>query len=269
MKIGIIGTGVMGVGISTVFLQNDFETIVFSRSKESAEKAEAKIKKNLEKALGEKAGEAVKKLSTTNNLQDLMQCDFIIESIIEDFYEKRKLLSELKEFQGILCTNTSSLSVSKLSEYANEKFVGMHFFNPAHKMKLVEIVAGDTTPTNVINKTRELAEKIGKTPITVKDSPGFVVNRLLMPFLNEAILTLEDGVASREEIDSAAQLGLNHPMGPLKLLDLIGLDVFLAIMNSLFEQTSEEKFKPAELAVKMVSDGKLGIKTKQGFYSYE
>ncbi|NUN11691.1 3-hydroxyacyl-CoA dehydrogenase family protein [Candidatus Micrarchaeota archaeon] len=267
--VGVIGSGVMGSGIAVAFLLNGFSVKVNARDEA---KALGAIKKKLLKQLGEeKTKQAISKLVVSSDLKKLMDCELIVESIIENQKEKQELFKQLTSFKGVLCTNTSSLNVTKLSEFVGKKenFAGMHFFNPADKMALVEVIKTKNTSSTTIEKIASVSKMLGKTPIIVNDSPGFVVNRLLMPFLNEAILAYSEGVASAEEIDSAIKLGLNHPMGPLKLLDLIGLDVFVSIMNSMHAQTKQEKFKPALLAEKMVSEGKLGIKSKQGFYSYK
>ncbi len=223
-------------------------------------------------SIDEKDG-IIKNLKITTNLDDLINADIVIESVTEDINIKKQLFKELDEIlldKTIIATNTSSLSIDELASVTSrpDRFIGMHFFNPVPKMYLVEVVRGEKTSDTTINKINELAKQINKTPIVTKNSPCFIVNRILMAYLNEAIWELHEGVASAEDIDTAAKLGLNHPMGPLALADLIGLDIVLAIMKSLYQRTNNEKYLPCPLIEKMVENEKLGRKTKGGFYEY-
>jgi 3-hydroxybutyryl-CoA dehydrogenase len=215
----------------------------------------------------------MKGLKGTTDLGDLSDVDLVIESVVEDDEVKRELFRKLDGVcheKTIFASNTSSLSIDGLASATKrpEKVGGMHFFNPVPKMHLVEVVRGRKTSDETVSFIRKVAEQMNKTVVVTTDSPCFIVNRILMPYLNEAAYVLEEGIASREDIDTAARLGLNHPMGPLALLDLIGLDVFIKIMNNLFRRTGNPKFKPPKLVEKMVADGRLGRKTGVGFYTY-
>jgi len=274
-KIGVIGTGVTGVGIVQVLVSAGFEVILKSRTQESLDRAIQKIGGELLRttSVSEK-NKIIKHIKPTTNLDDLMNVDIIIESVIEDINLKKQLFKELDEIlpnNTIIATNTSSLSIDELASAISrpDRFIGMHFFNPVPKMYLVEIVRGEKTSNTTIDKITELAKQINKTPIITKNSPCFIVNRILAAYLNEAIWELYEGVASAEDIDTAVKLGLNHPMGPLALADLIGIDVVLAIMKSLYERANDKKYLPCPIIVKMVEEKKLGIKTKKGFYEYK
>ncbi len=273
-KIGVIGAGVTGVGIAQVLVSSGFEVILNSRTQESLYHATQKIDRELLRTMGvDEKDRIIKNLKITTNLDDLINTDMIIESVTEDINIKKQLFKELDEIlldKTIIATNTSSLSIDDLAAVTSrhDRFIGMHFFNPVPKMYLVEVVRGEKTSDATVNKINELAKQINKTPIVTKNRPGFIVNRILMSYLNEAIWELHEGVASAEDIDTAAKLGLNHPMGPLALADLIGLDVVLAIMKSLYHRTNNEKYLPCPLIEKMVENKKLGRKTKEGFYEY-
>ena len=273
--IGIIGTGALGKDITKVMLQTGFNVILKSRSDDSLKKAHSDIETYLAKNFEEVDREKfIKNLKLTVNLIDLKNADLVIECVIENLEVKRDLLRDLEKVcskKTIFATNTSSLSINELaSQLENpERLVGMHFFNPATKMQLVEIVKGHKTSKKVVNRALELVNNIKKVPVVVNDSPSFIVNRILMPYLNEAVYVLKEGVAKKEDIDIAAKLALNHPMGPLQLLDLIGIDVFAEIMENLYRMTDDPKYKPCPLVEEMISRGKLGRKTGEGFYKYE
>ena len=263
--IAVVGTGTMGCGIVQALAQSGFPVLWKSRSSKSLDAGIAKVSAGLQKALGEKAGDSLARIKGTTNYADLVHAEFVIESISEDEGAKCAALTEIEANcnGAVIATNTSSLSITRLSKALKDpgRFAGMHFFNPVHKMALVEVVMGERTSKSAASAVSELAKALGKTPITVKDSPGFVVNRMLMPFLNDAVLLVENKVASVDDVDAAARLGLNHPMGPLALLDLIGLDVFAATMRSIGRE-------PCETVKRMMRENKLGRKTGEGFYKY-
>ena len=276
MKIGIIGTGVMGSGIAQTFAESEgFDIFLCGRSAASAEKAVTNIEAKLNKRVSERK---ILKIEVENLIgrihtgdwKSAYGCDLIIECIPEEFDLKVNLLKELIRNGPMahIATNTSSLSLHDLQDAVGYPMIGMHFFNPAYIMKLVEIVYTDKNSDNEMSWIKNIALKLDKTPILVKDNPGFIVNRILITMINEAVLQYESGVASIEDIDTAMKLGANHPMGPLELADYIGLDVVLAIMNSIWEQTGDDKYKPAKTLIEMVSDNKLGRKSGIGFYFY-
>jgi 3-hydroxybutyryl-CoA dehydrogenase len=213
------------------------------------------------------------RIRTTVDLSDLSKCDIVVEAIFENFEAKAALFRELDAMVGpdaILVSNTSSIDITRLGAVSGRpgKFIGMHFFNPVPLMSLVEIVRGLATTDDTFAVVRDLAVKLGKTPVEVKDYPGFISNRVLMPMINEAIFALYEGIASKEDIDTVMKLGMNHPMGPLTLADFIGLDVCLDILNVLYDGFKDPKYRPCPLLVKMVQAGRLGRKTGQGFYQY-
>lgn len=273
-KVGVIGTGVTGIGITQVSIQAGCEVILKSRSRDKLDKALGRIEINLLKAMkAEDKDKVLCNIKPTIKLGDLNTVDIVIESVIEDIEIKKQLFKELDKIcpkKTILATNTSSLSIDEIAAVASnpDRVIGMHFFNPIPKMHLVEIIAGKKTSRETIEFVKDFAKQLLKVPVTMKDTPGFIVNRILMPYLNEAVYVLSEGVASPGDIDTAAKLGLNHPMGPLALLDLIGLDVFLAIMSSLYQRTANPKYLPCPLIEKMIQKGKLGRKTNEGFYKY-
>ena len=279
MKICIVGNGIMGGGIVQIVAQSGYEVIWKGRSEESLARAQERLNKNLlrlvnNKKLDETEKEAIiKRVTATLSYDDCKDCDIVIEAIAEDMKVKKDVLKALDKVckpDAILATNTSSLSITELSGATSRpsKVIGMHFFNPVHAMKLVEVIKGQLTDDKSHKTIFSFAEKIGKVPITINEAPGFVVNRLLIPLVNEGIGALADGVASRDEIDSAMKLGAGHPMGPLALADLIGLDVCLAIMEVLHSEFGDDKYRPHPLLRKMVRANLLGRKTKEGFYKY-
>ncbi len=278
-RIGIVGTGVMATGIAQQAGQCELEVIVRGRSQPSLDRCLAGVKKALDRLASKEkigAGEAeavLGRISGTLAFEDLKDSDLVIESVAEELEVKRELFEKLDAILGentILATNTSSLSVTRLASFLSRpaRFVGMHFFNPVPLMNLVEIVSGLRTSEETRVATRRLAERLGKNAVDVKDSPGFVVNRVLFPMINEAAFTLGEGVASVEDIDAAMKGGCNHPMGPLALADLVGLDVVHAILESLHREYGNPRYAPSLEIVKRVEAGWLGRKTGQGFYDY-
>lgn len=278
--IGIIGTGTMGCGIAQAAAQAGHEVVFQNRKQESVDRGLARIRKSLERLVARenisktRCQETLERIRGVVPLEELKGCDRVIESAPEDFELKRELLEKLDRIVGdetIVATNTSSLSVTRLAASVSRPgyFVGMHFFNPVPVMKLVEIVRGLRTSDSTIAAARGLAESLDKVPIEVKDSPGFVVNRVLFPMINEAAFTLQQGVADPDGIDECMKLGCNHPLGPLALADLVGLDVVCAILESLYLEYGEPRYAPCMEIKKRVETGWLGRKTGRGFYSYE
>lgn len=277
--IGIVGAGVMGQGIAQVALQSGFQVILRDIEERILLVAKEKISKGLEKGVEKgKLTEAqreqmLKDLTLTTHMKDLRPADFVVEAVIEDFEVKKQVFQELDALcrpPVILATNTSSISITKIASTTKrpEKVIGMHFMNPAPLMQLVEVVPGMKTSKETIAATVDLAEKLGKRPVRAEDYPGFLINRILLPMINEAIYALMEGVGTVEAIDTVMRLGANHPMGPLALADLIGLDVCLAILRVMHDSFGDGKYRPCPLLVKMVDAGLLGRKTGQGFYKY-
>lgn len=277
MKIGIIGAGTMGAGIAQTFAGLDGNTVYLCDiNEELAHKGKERIASGFYKRIAkqkmtqEQAETILSRIET--GMRDIcFDCDLIVEAAVENLEIKQatfRSLHELCKPSCLFATNTSSLSVTKIAQGVGRPIVGMHFFNPAPVMKLVEVVSGQNTPSSLTDAVIEIARSIGKTPVRVKDSAGFVVNRVLIPMINEAIGVYANGVASAQDIDTAMQLGANLPMGPLALGDLIGLDVVLAIMQVLERESNDQKYRPHPLLEQMVSEGKLGKKTSQGFFVY-
>ena len=279
MKVSVIGTGTMGAGIVQAFAQAGVPVLMKSRSEASYQKALAKITKSLSKLVEkgkmteETKNAVLANITTTTDYKALADSDLIIEAAVETMDLKKELFKELDELckpEAVLASNTSSLSITEIAACTNrpDKVIGMHFFNPATVMKLVEIIKGQKTSDEVTNSITELAKSIGKVPVLVNEAPGYVVNIILRAMVTEGIGILADGVATKEEIDEAMKLGANHPMGPLALGDLIGLDVCLAIMEVLHEEFGDDKYRPHPLLKKMVRANLLGRKTGEGFYKY-
>jgi 3-hydroxybutyryl-coA dehydrogenase len=278
MKIAIIGSGVMGSGIAQV-LAKKHTVIIRDVIPAALENAKKSITKNLEKLVSkekmtkEDMDATLGRISTSDNIQDLKDCDLIIEAATENEKIKLAIFEELDKVcdeKTILATNTSSLSITAIGAATGrpEKVIGMHFFNPVPMMALVEVIKGQLTSDEVKNKIVELAKEIGKTPVEVDEGPGFVVNRILIPMINEAVGIYADGLATPEDIDTAMKLGANHPMGPLALGDLIGWDVCLAIMEVLYNEFSDSKYRPHPLMRKLVRSKQLGRKSGKGIYQY-
>ncbi len=278
-KIGVLGTGTMGAGIIQVLAQNGYEVVLRARRQTSIDGGIAKVTKNLEKMVArekiteEEKNEILGRIQGSTDISIVKDADLIIEAATEDREAKKALFAELDELckpETILATNTSSLSITEIAAATKrpDKVVGMHFFNPVPAMKLVEIIKGLTTSDETRDTILELTAALKKTPVEVAEAPGFVVNRILIPMINEAIGILADGVADAEGIDNAMKLGANHPMGPLALGDLVGLDVCLAIMDVLYEEFGDPKYRAHTLLRKMVRGNKLGMKTGEGFFVY-
>ena len=276
MKVAIFGAGTMGSGIAQVFAAKGHTALMYASSVASAQKHKDKLAASLQKRVekGKMTQEAVDALMANILVEEKSACadaDLIIECVKEDMATKRELLGELDAMckpEAIFASNTSSLSITEMGHGLKHPVIGMHFFNPVPSMKLIEIIRGANTTQETFDFIYNLSKEIGKDPVEVAEAPGFVVNKILVPMINEAVDLLYTGVASAEGIDTAMKLGANHPMGPLALGDLIGLDVCLAIMDTLYDETHDPKYRASLLLRKMVRAGKLGRKTGEGFFVY-
>jgi len=277
-KIAVIGAGTMGTGISQVAAASGFEVILNDVDDKFLQRALKVMDKSLSKLqekgrLKEDKDTVLGRIKTTTELSDARDADFVVEAVFEGFEAKKEVLikhDKLLPPEVILTSNTSSISITKLAALTEcpDKFMGMHFMNPVPLMKLVELIKGIATSQETFDQVRALAEKLGKIPIEANDYPGFIANRILIPMINEAVYTLMEGVGTVEAIDQVMKLGMNHPMGPLALADLIGLDVCLFIIEVLYDGFKDPKYRPCPLLRKMVDAGYLGRKSGKGFYDY-
>ena len=277
MKVAIFGAGTMGSGIAQVFAAKGHVAMMYASSVASAQRHRDKLAASLNKrvAKGKMAQEAADDLMSRVVVEEFdaaADADLVIDCVAENMAVKKELLGRLDAIckeSAIFASNTSSLSITEMANGLNHQLVGMHFFNPVPAMKLVEVIAGANTPAELVEYIKNLSIEIGKTPVVVNEAPGFVVNKILIPYCNEGVCVLQEGVASAEDIDIAMQLGANHPMGPLHLGDLIGWDVILSIMDVLYNETHDSKYRANVLIRKMVRAGKLGIKSGEGFFNYK
>lgn len=279
-NVAVIGSGTMGNGIAHVFAQKGYKVALIDISQSALDKGVATITKNLDRMIAKEKISEADKSTTLGNIttftdmkEGVKDVQLVVEAATENVDLKLKIFRDLSEATSddvILASNTSSISITQIAAVTNrpDKVIGMHFMNPVPVMKLVEIIRGYSTSDEVTNLIMETSKKLGKVPVEVNDYPGFVANRILMPMINEAIITLHEGVAGVEEIDTVMKLGMAHPMGPLQLADFIGLDVCLAIMNVLYEGFGNPKYAPCPLLVNMVTAGKIGVKSGEGFYSW-
>jgi 3-hydroxybutyryl-CoA dehydrogenase len=280
MKVFLAGCGTMGAGIAQTFAVSGYEVVMFDRTMELVDRGYAMIEKQLRKQeergrmTAEEVDAALRRLSRSVDLNDASDATLVLEAIFEDMIAKRELLKALDAICAPDClfgSNTSSLSITEMASglQHEEQFLGIHFFNPAPVMKLVEIIRGDATSEETLEVALDLVRSIGKEPVICRESPGFIVNRILIPMINEAAELLDCGVASREDIDQAMKLGANHPMGPLELADFVGVDIVLAIMEVLYSETGDPKYRPSLMLRRLVRAGKLGRKSGEGFYQYK
>jgi 3-hydroxybutyryl-CoA dehydrogenase len=277
-KIGVVGAGQMGSGIAEVALNSGFDVLMRDVTMEAVQKGRLRIVTDFDKRIqkGKMADTEketiLQKLSTTIKLEDLGKCDFVIEAAVENIPLKWEIFTKLDEVtpkETILASNTSSISITRIASVTRrpDRVIGMHFFNPAPVMKLIEIIRGLVTSDETFRITRELSLKMGKTPLEANDFPGFISSRLIFSFMNEGIYTLYEGLGRAEDIDAIMKMGANHPMGPLELADLVGLDTCLSVM-SVLQEAFGDKYRPCPLLTKYVEAGYLGVKTGRGFYQY-
>lgn len=277
--IGVLGAGTMGAGIAQVCAEAGFKVVLVDIAPEFVDKAVKGMNKNWSKAVekGKMAADQAEKLNalvtTSTDNAAFKDCDIVIEAIVENIDIKKKVFKQLGEICGpdaILASNTSALSITEIAAATNrpDKVVGMHFFNPVPVMKLIEVIPGAETTDDVVEAVMDLSRKIGKEPVRAKESPGFIVNRILVPYINEAAIVYQEGIASAEEIDKAMKLGANMPMGPLALCDLVGIDVVLAICEYYWREFGDSKYRPSLAFRQKVRAGHLGMKTGKGFYDY-
>lgn len=269
-KIGVIGAGTMGRGIAQVFALYGYPVILVDTENAILQKAVEKLRKFTDPDLWDKVSSLI---LISTDLEKLKDCDLIIEAVFEGISVKKEVFKSINSVckkNAIIATNTSSISINKLASEVTDtsRFIGMHFMNPPKVMKLVEIIQGEKTSEETVKAITELTKRLDKIPAVVNDSPGFVSNRLLFALIGEAIKLLEKGVSTRENIDTVMKYGMNHPMGPIKLADFIGLDVCLEIMQMIYENLDDDRYKPSPLLETLVRDGKLGRKTGEGFYKY-
>jgi 3-hydroxybutyryl-CoA dehydrogenase len=276
----VVGAGTMGSGIAQVVAQTGYKVFLNDISEDFIQNGIKKIEKNLSKLVKKgkiddaTKGQVMGRIQGLTSFKDADDIDLVIEAVSENLNIKKELFQKIAQFfpaETIFATNTSAISITALAAQTGrpDKFIGMHFFNPVPVMKLVEIIKGVQTSEDTFTKVKEFVEKIGKTGVVVNEAPGFVVNRMLVPLINEAVFILSEGIASAEDIDTAMKLGANHPIGPLALADLIGLDVCLAVMETLYEGFGDSKYRPCPLLRKMVKAGYLGCKTGKGFFEYQ
>ncbi|NVO84250.1 3-hydroxyacyl-CoA dehydrogenase family protein [Hymenobacter terrestris] len=280
MNVAVIGSGTMGNGIAHVFAQHGFAVALIDINQPALDKGMATIGKNLDRQVSKGSLAETDKTATLGRIttytslsEGVLQADLVVEAATENVELKLNIFREIDQYapeQAILATNTSSISITRIAAVTKRptQVIGMHFMNPVPVMKLVEVIRGYATSDEVTAKVMEMSRQLGKTPTEVNDYPGFVANRILMPMINEAIISLHEGVAGVEEIDTVMKLGMAHPMGPLQLADFIGLDVCLAIMRVLHDGLGNPKYAPCPLLVNMVMAGRLGVKSGEGFYSW-
>ena len=277
--IGVIGAGTMGNGIAQTAAASGFKVVMCDVSDAQIQKGLSNIEKSLDRFVKKETitedqkSEILSRITTTSSIEGLSSCDLIVEAATENFEIKKKIFEDMDRVAKdgcILATNTSSISITKIAAVTKrpQDVIGMHFMNPVPLMKLVEVIRGIATSDSTYEKVEAMSTKMGKTPLSCEDFPGFIANRILMPMINEAIFTLYEGVATKESIDGIMKLGMNHPMGPLTLADFIGLDVCLAILEVMHEGLGDSKYRPCPLLIKYVDAGWLGRKTGRGFYDY-
>jgi 3-hydroxybutyryl-CoA dehydrogenase len=278
-RVAVVGAGTMGNGIAHVFAQAGWETVLLDVSADAVQRGLSVIEKNTERQVtkGGLTADArrglLSRITTSTSLDAVKDCDLVVEAATENprvKFEVFRALSRLSPPSAILASNTSSISITEIASHTDRpgQVIGMHFMNPVPVMKLVEVIRGKETSKETVERTVAIAKQLGKTPVEVNDSPGFVSNRVLMPMINEAIFCVQDGIATPEAVDQVMKLGMSHPLGPLALADLIGLDVCLSIMKVLQDGLDKQKYRPAPLLHKMVAAGQLGRKSGQGFYAY-